>query len=100
MGGRAGLSIPASERAWWHNVSTPRTRTPWITLRPAVREDATAIGAVFDAAVRAGWAYLGDLVAEPMFTSQDWDQLIADHLPPNMLLVAAGETNSVVGYTA
>jgi len=71
-----------------------------ITLRPAVREDAPAIGAVFHAAVRAGWTYLADLVAQPMFTSQDWDQLIADHLPPNMLLVAAGETNSVVGYTA
>jgi ribosomal protein S18 acetylase RimI-like enzyme len=81
-------------------VSTTRTRTPWITLRPAVREDAPAIGAVFDAAVRAGWTYLGDLVAEPMFTPQDWDQLIADHLPPNVLLVAVGETEGVVGYTA
>src|SRR6266513_4548129 len=100
MGWRARLSIPASERAWRHNVSTTRTRTPWITLRPAVREDAPAIGAVFDAAVRASWTYLGDLVAEPMFTSQDWDQLIADHLPPNVLLVAAGETDGVVGYTA
>jgi hypothetical protein len=48
---------------------------PRITLRPAVREDASAIGAVFDAAVRAGWTYLGDLVAEPMFTSQDWERL-------------------------
>jgi hypothetical protein len=27
-----------------------------------------AIGAVFDAAVGAGWTYLGDLVAEAMFT--------------------------------
>jgi ribosomal protein S18 acetylase RimI-like enzyme len=73
---------------------------PRITLRPAVREDASAIGAVFDAAVRAGWTYLGDLVAEPMFTSQDWEQLVADHQPPNVLLIAVDETDSVVGYAA
>ena len=73
---------------------------PRITLRPAVPSDAVAIGAVFDAAVRAGWAYLGDLAAEPMFTPQDWDQLVADHLPPNVLLVAVDETDGVVGYTA
>jgi hypothetical protein len=35
-----------------------------------------------------------------MFTSQDWDQLIADHLPPNMLVVAVDETDGVGGYTA
>src|SRR6266700_6791018 len=71
-----------------------------ITLRPAAARDAMAIGAVFDAAVRAGWAYLGDLAAEPMFTPQDWDRLVADHLPPNVLLVAVDETGGVVGYTA
>jgi ribosomal protein S18 acetylase RimI-like enzyme len=71
-----------------------------ITLRPAVREDAPAIGAVFDAAVGAGWTYLGDLVAEPMFTAEDWEQLVADHLPPNVLLVAIDETDGVVGYAA
>jgi ribosomal protein S18 acetylase RimI-like enzyme len=81
-------------------VNNARTPTPRITLRPAVRQHAPAIGAVFDAAVRAGWTYLGDLVAEPMFTSQDWDQLVADHLPPNVLLVAVDETEGVVGYTA
>lgn len=42
-----------------------------ITLRPALAGDAAAIGAVFDAAVRAGWTYLGGLVDEPMFTSED-----------------------------
>jgi GNAT superfamily N-acetyltransferase len=31
-----------------------------ITLRPAVAIDAGAIGAVFDAAVKAEWHYLGD----------------------------------------
>ena len=71
-----------------------------ITVRPAVREDAPAIGAVFDAAVRAGWTYLGDLVAEPMFTAEDWEQRVADHLPPNVLLVAIDETDGVIGYTA
>jgi len=81
-------------------VNNARTPTPRITLRAAVREDAPAIGAVFDAAVRAGWTYLGDLVAEPMFTSRDWDQLVVDHLPPNVLLVAVDETEGVVGYTA
>ena len=35
-----------------------------------------------------------------MFTPLDWDQLLADHLPPNVLLVAVHETDGVVGYTA
>jgi ribosomal protein S18 acetylase RimI-like enzyme len=81
-------------------MTSPGTSTPRIALRHAVRQDAPAIAAVFDAAVRAGWAYLGDLAAEPMFTAQDWDQLVADHLPPNVLLVAVDETDGVVGYTA
>jgi len=81
-------------------VTGDRTPTPPITLRPAVPADAAAIGAVFDAAVRAGWTYLGDLVAEPMFTPQDWDQLVADHRPPDVLLVAVHDTDGVVGYTA
>jgi ribosomal protein S18 acetylase RimI-like enzyme len=71
-----------------------------IALRRAVQADAPAIGAVFDAAVRAGWTYLGDLVAAPMFTSEDWERLVADHLPPNLLLVAVDETERVVGYAA
>lgn len=81
-------------------MTSPRTPTPHITLRPAVRQDAAAIAAVFDAAVRAGWTYLGDRAAKPMFTAQDWDQLVAEHLPPNVLLVAVDETGGVVGYTA
>jgi GNAT superfamily N-acetyltransferase len=71
-----------------------------ITLRPALPGDAAAIGAVFDAAVRAGWTYLGGLVDEPMFSSEDWEQLVADHMTPNVLLVAVDETEAVVGYTA
>jgi ribosomal protein S18 acetylase RimI-like enzyme len=69
-------------------------------LRPAVPADAPAIGAVFDAAVGAAWTYLGDLLSEPLFTPHDWDQLIADHQPPNVLLVAVEETGGLVGYTA
>jgi ribosomal protein S18 acetylase RimI-like enzyme len=81
-------------------VNEIRLQTVRITLRPAVPADATAIGAVFDAAVRTGWTYLGELVAERMFTPQDWNQLVADHTPPNVLLVAVNETEGVVGYTA
>jgi ribosomal protein S18 acetylase RimI-like enzyme len=81
-------------------VNDAGARGRQVTLRPAVREDAPAIGAVFDAAVRVGWTYLGDLIAEPMFTAADWDRLVADHRPPNVLLVAVDETQGVVGYTA
>jgi ribosomal protein S18 acetylase RimI-like enzyme len=77
-----------------------RTQEARIALRRAVQGDAPAIGAVFDAAVAAGWAYLGDLAAEPMFTSEEWEQLVAGHLPPNVLLVAVDEMERVVGYTA
>lgn len=77
-----------------------RTGPARITLRAAEPGDASAIGAVFDAAVRAHWTYLGDLVAEPMFTLQDWDQLVAGHQPPRVLLVAVGEPDGIVGYTA
>jgi [ribosomal protein S18]-alanine N-acetyltransferase len=80
----------------------PVTKThEWrIALRPAIREDAPAIGGVFGAAIRVGWTYLGDLVAEPLFTAEDWLQLVADHRPPNVLLVALDEHQGVVGYTA
>jgi ribosomal protein S18 acetylase RimI-like enzyme len=73
--------------------------TAGIALRRAVQGDAQAIGAVFDAAVRAGWSYLG-VLAEPMFTAEDWEQLVADHQPPNLLLVAVDDIDRVVGYTA
>ena len=71
-----------------------------ISVRPATGADAQAIGAVFDAAVREGWAYLGDVVREPLFGPADWDRLVADHRPPNALLVAEDETGRVVGYCA
>ena len=71
-----------------------------IQVRRATADDAQAIGAVFDAAVRAAWTYLGGLADEPMFTPDDWDRLVADHAPPNVLLVATDETGRVVGYAA
>jgi ribosomal protein S18 acetylase RimI-like enzyme len=81
-------------------VTSARSGTPRVALRRAGGEDAAAIGAVFDAAVRAGWTYLGDMAAEPMFGPGDWDRLVADHQPPNVLLVAVDDSAGVVGYTA
>jgi ribosomal protein S18 acetylase RimI-like enzyme len=71
-----------------------------ITLRRAAQADAQAIGAVFDAAVCAGWTYLGELATEPMFTPEDWEQLVADHAPPKVLIVAVDDVDGIVGYTA
>jgi ribosomal protein S18 acetylase RimI-like enzyme len=71
-----------------------------VTVRRATADDAQAIGAVFDAAVRAGWTYLGALAQEPMFAADDWDRLVADHAPPNVLLVATDQAGRILGYTA
>jgi ribosomal protein S18 acetylase RimI-like enzyme len=71
-----------------------------VRIRPGGPEDARAIGEVFDAAVRAGWTYLGELVAQPLFTPEDWDGLVADHAPPNVLLVATDQAGQVLGYAA
>lgn len=68
-------------------------------VRRARADDALAIGAVFDAAVREGWSYLGSIAREPMYSGEDWRQLVADHGPPRGLLVAVGE-GRVVGYCA
>jgi ribosomal protein S18 acetylase RimI-like enzyme len=70
-----------------------------VTMRRAVAADAAAIADVFHAAVKSGWSYLGDLAAEPMFTSHDWDDLVAAHEPPSLLLVAV-EEDAIVGYAA
>jgi ribosomal protein S18 acetylase RimI-like enzyme len=71
-----------------------------VPLRLANADDAQAIGAVFDAAVREGWTFLGEHVDQPMFTPEDWDKLVASHGPPNVLLVATDEAGRIVGYTA
>src|SRR3989440_11714563 len=75
-------------------------KLPGIRLRQAVASDAQAIGAVFDAAVREGWGYLGELAREPMFSAAEWDKDVADHAPPNLMLVATDEGGRVVGFTA
>ena len=71
-----------------------------IGVRQAVASDAQAIGAVFDAAVRVGWTYLGELASQPMFTAAEWDKDVGDHAPPNLMLVATDEGGRVVGFTA
>jgi GNAT superfamily N-acetyltransferase len=73
---------------------------PGIELRPAVAGDAKAIGAVFDAAVRDGWTFLGEFAQRPMFSAQHWDEFVADHAPPRALIVATDDTDGVVGFTA
>ena len=71
-----------------------------ITIRRATAADAQAIGAVFDAAARAGWTYLGELAQTPMFTPDEWDKEVADHAPPNVMLVAVDESSAIVGFVA
>jgi ribosomal protein S18 acetylase RimI-like enzyme len=71
-----------------------------ISIRRASTDDAQGIGATFDAAVREGWRYLGELAARPMFPPQEWDTLVAEHAPPNALLVAIDETGRLVGFVA
>jgi hypothetical protein len=55
---------------------------------------------VFDAAVRAGWTYLGGLADEPMFAPEDFEQLVTADAPPNVLLLATDPTGSVIAYAA
>lgn len=78
----------------------PVLETADVRIRRARPDDAQAIGAVFDAAVRVGWTYLGELAAQPMFAPENWDRLVADHAPPNILLVATDHAGQVLGYTA
>lgn len=74
-------------------------QTAAIALRRARTGDARTIGAVFDAAVRAHWTWLGERVEEPLFAPEDWTQLVDDHAPPNVLLVATEPSGRVVGFT-
>jgi ribosomal protein S18 acetylase RimI-like enzyme len=72
-----------------------------IAIRRAEARDARAIGAVFDAAVREGWQYLGELAAHPMFPAEEWDAEVAkQNAPPNAMLIATDETDRPVGFAA
>jgi GNAT superfamily N-acetyltransferase len=59
-----------------------------VLLRAATADDAAAIGAGFDAAVREGWAYLGEMVQRPLYEPAYWDTVVAAHAPHDVLLVA------------
>lgn len=78
------------------SVSQPSS----IVVRAATAQDAQPIGRVFDAAVQAGWTYLGEVAQRPMFGPEEWDRLVADHVPPNVLLVATDAAGQVVGFAA
>ena len=69
-------------------------------MRRAEASDAQAIAAVFDAAVRDAWSYLGDRVQHPLFPAEYWDKLVVEHAPPHQLLVATDAAKSLVGFTA
>jgi ribosomal protein S18 acetylase RimI-like enzyme len=71
-----------------------------ISIRRASTDDAQGIGTVFNAAVREGWKYLGELAARPMFPPEEWDTLVAEHVPPNALLVAIDEADWLTGFVA
>ena len=71
-----------------------------IFIRRAEPGDAQQIGAVFDAAVREGWPYMGELSRHPMFPPEEWDELIVEHQPPNVLLVAIDASGEVAGFIA
>jgi hypothetical protein len=51
-------------------------------------------------AIRAGRTYFSDLVDEPLFTPQEWEQLVDEHLPLIGLLVAVDETDGTVRHVA
>jgi ribosomal protein S18 acetylase RimI-like enzyme len=70
------------------------------SIRRTIPGDAQKIGAVFDAAVRQAWRYLGELARNPMFPPEEWDKVVLEHAPPNVLLVATDEPGDVVGFIA
>lgn len=71
-----------------------------LTIRRAEPADAQHIGAVFDAAVREGWKYMGELAERPMFPPEEWDDEVAKHAAPNAMLVATDETGRLIGFIA
>ena len=92
---------PRPMRRWLRSKRRWQARDSVVlTIRRAKPEDAQAIGAVFDAAVREGWKYLGEIAAQPMFPPEEWDDEVAKHAPPNALLVAIGEADRLIGFVA
>lgn len=79
-------------------MSTPLPKS--FTIRRAEKREAQDIGAVFDAAVREAWTYLGALAREPMFLPEEWEKAVSDHAPPNALLVAVDKRDRVMGFAA
>jgi hypothetical protein len=71
-----------------------------ITIRRAGADDAQRIGGVFNAAVPEEWTYLGELASRPMFAPEEWNKLVIEHAPPNVLLVAVNECDHVIGFMA
>lgn len=71
-----------------------------LTIRRAQADDAQKIGAVFDAAVRKGWTYFGELAERPMFPPEEWDREVAEHAAPNAMLVAINSAGELTGFTA
>jgi len=71
-----------------------------MAIQRAIAGDAQQIGAVFDAAVREARRYLGDLAREPMFPTEEWDKLVTDLAPQNVLFVAVDASGDVGGFTA
>jgi GNAT superfamily N-acetyltransferase len=70
-------------------------------LRRTVASDAPALARIFDAAVRRWWTYLGPAVQEPLFSSDDWNRLVAEQAPPNLLLIAEdGASGHAHGFVA
>lgn len=69
-------------------------------IRRGRAEDASAVAAVFDAAVARGWTHLGGLEREPLFNAAQWDDLLAAHLGDDVILVAVDPTHTVLGFCA
>lgn len=78
-----------------HDV--PQSST--VRVRTADADDAQAIAAVFDAAVRDAWSFLGPAAQQRLFSDDDWNRLVADHAPPNTLIVAENDRGTI-GFAA
>lgn len=74
--------------------------TSGVALRRARTNDAPVIAAVFDAAVRTGWSYLGEGVQTPMFTLKEWEETLMAYAEPHAFLVATDVADTVLGFVA